>query len=116
MTTTQTIAGTLISLCREGKFIEAQKECYDDQIISIEPDGSKTTGLVNMNAKEQKFLDSIEKIHHIDFSEPVIAGNYFSAKLVMEIEFKNGMRRRMEELCIYKVVNNKIVFEQFFRD
>jgi len=113
---TKAIANTLIRLCREGKFIEAQRECYHDQIISIEPDGSKTTGLANMNAKEQKFLDSIEKINSIDFSDPLIAGNYFSAKLAMEIDFKNGIHRHIEEICIYKVAGDKIVFEQFFRD
>ena len=35
---TRSIANRLIELCSEGKFIEAQKELYDENIISIETD------------------------------------------------------------------------------
>jgi hypothetical protein len=53
--TTAIVANRLIELCKDGKFIQAQHELYDTDINSIDPDGSKTVGASNMNAKEQRF-------------------------------------------------------------
>ena len=114
--TTTIVASRLIELCKEGKFIQAQHELYDTNIKSIDPDGSKTVGASNMNAKEQRFLDNLEKIHSISFSDPLIAGNYFTVILRMEIEIKNIGYKAFEEVCVYQVANGKIIFEQFFRD
>lgn len=114
--TTAAIADRLISLCKEGKFIQAQQELYDAAIISIDPDGSRTIGAANMHLKEQRFLDSLEKIHSISFSEPLIAGGYFTVKLQMEIEIKKTGYKQFEEICIYEAKDGKIIFEQFFRN
>jgi len=113
---TSTVAGRLIELCKEGKFLEAQHELYDTDIISIDPDGSKTVGSVNMNAKEQEFLARVEKFHKIYWSDPLIAGSYFTVILKLEIEFRKIGYKSIEEVCVYQVRNDKIVFEQFFRD
>lgn len=113
---TSTVAGRLIELCKEGKFLDAQHELYDADIVSIDPDGSKTVGSANMNAKEQEFLSKIEKFHSIGWSEPLIAGSYFTVILKLDIEFKNIGRKSNEEVCVYQVRNGKVVFEQFFRD
>ncbi len=111
---TKETAGRLIELCAKGKFLEAQHELYDANIISIETDGNKTQGSSSMNAKERHFLDSIEKINSINFSEPLISGNFFSLILKMEVDFKNGVHQSIEEICVYQVKNGKIIFEQFF--
>jgi len=114
--TTAMVASRLIELCKEGKFIQAQHELYDTDIKSIDPDGSKTVGASNMNAKEQRFLDNLEKIRSISYSDPLIAGNYFTVILIMEIEIKNIGYKKFEEVCVYQVAKGKIIFEQFFRD
>ena len=113
--TTATVAKRLIELCTEGKFIQAQNELYDTNIKRIDPDGSVSQGKSNMNAKEEQFLNSLDNIQRIAFSEPLIAGNYFSVTLTMEVEIKNVGYRKFEEICVYQVGNGKIVFEQFFR-
>ena len=69
-----------------------------------------------MHEKEQRFLDNVEKFHSIEFSQPLIAGNYFSVVLKMEVELKNIGLKKMEEICVYLVKDDKIIFEQFFRD
>jgi len=110
------IANRLIELCTAGNFPQAQKELYDDEIVSIEVDCTRFEGLPTLLAKEQSFLDSLEKINLIQFSQPLIAGSYFSVKLTMDIVFKTTGHRHVEEICIYQVVEGKIVFEQFFRN
>jgi len=113
---TAAIARRLIELCEAGEFIQAQHELYDTNIKRIDPDGTASEGASNMHAKERLFLDSLEKIHSIRFSDPLIAGNYFTVRLIMEIEIKNIGNRHIEEICVYQVAGGRIVFEQFFRD
>src|ERR1700761_8141822 len=100
---TKEIAARLIALCVEGEFIQAQKELYDDMIVNIEVDGSRLEGLATMHAKEQQFLNSIERINKISFSEPLIAGSYFTVKLSMDIDLRNIGNKAVEEICVYKV-------------
>ena len=114
--TTETVANRLIELCIKGNFLQAQEELYNTDIISIDPDGSKTIGAANMHVKEQRFLSNLDKIHHIGYSNTLIAGNYFTVILRMEIEIKNIGYKEFEEICVYQVANGKIIFEQFFRD
>jgi len=113
---TERVAGRLIELCKDGKFLQAQHELYAPDIISIDPDGSRTEGADKMNLKEEQFLAKLEKFHTINWSDPLVAGSYFTVKLKMEIELKKGGKRTLEEVCVYKVHDGKIVFEQFFRD
>ena len=113
---TESIANRLIELCKKGKFLEAQRELYDENIISVETDGTKTISAAKMHEKEEKFLSNVVKFHNIEFSKPLIAGNYFSVVLKMEVELKNIGLRNMEEICVYRVKDDKIIFEQFFRD
>ena len=115
MTTAQ-VADRLIDLCLKGQFIQAQEELYHPNIISIDPDGSQTTGAQSMQAKERRFLSNLDTIHHIGYSEPLIAGSFFTVILRMELEIKNIGYKEFEEICVYQVQDGKIVFEQFFRD
>ena len=113
---TAIVAARLIELCKEGKFLEAQHELYDTDIVSIDPDGSKTVGASNMHAKEERFLASLEKIDSISYSDVLISGSYFSVILKFGITIKKVGFKSLEEVCVYQVRNGKIVFEQFFRD
>ncbi len=38
------VAHRLVDLCREGKNVEAINELYDDNVVSIEPEGSPMPG------------------------------------------------------------------------
>ena len=38
--TTKQVADKLIAYCRQGKFEEATKELYGNNIVSIEPEGA----------------------------------------------------------------------------
>ena len=113
--TTKMVADRLIELCKEGAFVEAQQEMYHADIVRIEPDGTRTTGAAKMLEQEQRFLASLEKIHGISYSEPLVAGKYFTVVLKMEIDMKQRGHIIFEEVCVYEVVDGKVIFEQFFR-
>ena len=113
--TTRMVADRLIGLCKEGAFVQAQQELYHADIVRVEPDGTRTSGAEKMLEQEQRFLASLEKIHGITYSEPLIAGKYFTVVLKMEIDIKQRGHVVLEEVCVYEVVDGKVVFEQFFR-
>jgi len=118
--TTSEIANRLVELCRGGKFEQAQKELYSNDAKSIEPEDAPgvttVAGLDKIIEKGNEFEAMIEEFYSSEVSDPVIAGNYFSISLIMDVTLKEMGRTLMEEICLYKVENGKIVSEQFFYD
>jgi hypothetical protein len=118
----EAIAKRLVELCREGKFEQAQKELYADDAESVEPVGSQegpfgdVKGLPAILEKGEKFRASLEAIHGTSASDPVIANNWFSIALMLDVTMKVYGRVKMQEICVYRVHEGKIVHEQFFYD
>ncbi len=115
--TTQEVANRLVSLCREGKNVDAINELYAENIVSIEPDGAphkEVAGKQNVLGKTLGFFDMVEEVHGAHTSDPVIADNFFSCSMSSDVTFKGGPRTKIEEVAVYQVENGKIVKEQFF--
>jgi hypothetical protein len=115
--TTMEVAERLVALCREGKILEAQQELYADDCISLEPAGapmSRAEGLPAIIEKSKHFSAMIEVHHGMQISDPVEGGGYFSISWHMDVTLKGMGRQQMNEVCLYHVVNGKIVLEQFF--
>jgi len=115
MITIPEIANRLASLCNELKFVEAYTELYADNAVSIDPNykNEPFTGLHNLVEREKQFLANVE-IHDIKLSDAIFAGNYFSIVLSMHFTIKGQGTKMIEEICVYKVENGKIVSQQFF--
>ena len=116
--TTTEVAAKFIEMCRQDKFHEIQMELYSDNCISIEANDSLlpkiVEGLEEILKKTKMFQDAVEQVHERHISEPVIGGDYFSVFWSADMTFKGQERFTMEEICVYKVHEGKIVFEQFF--
>lgn len=116
MTTTD-VANRLVSLCREGKTQQAVEELYAENIVSIEPEGSQTPtveGLEAVKAKGAQFGESVLEWHGGNTSDPIVAGDFFTVQMDMDVTFKEIGRIQMNELAVYQVDGGKIVKEQFF--
>jgi hypothetical protein len=118
MTTSQ-IANRLAELCRQGKWEEAQKELFSNDAVSIEPYSTpafdkETRGLNAIIEKGHKFETMTEELHKVEVSEPIVAGNAISFRLIMDITMKEKPRETWEEICVYVVKDGKIISEQFF--
>jgi hypothetical protein len=116
MTTSQ-IADRLVELCRQGAFDAAQRELYADDAISIEPDGTPmqvAEGLEAIQEKGRHFMASVQVMHGISISAPLVAGNFFSIAMTLDATFADRGRMAMDEICVYEVEDGKIVCEQFF--
>lgn len=116
--TTQEVANRLVTLCREGKNEQAVQELYATNIVSVEPEGVPNRivqGLEAIADKGVKFANMLEKVNSIVISDPIVAENFFSCSMLMNVQMKGvPVATDMDEVCVYTVNNGKIVKEQFF--
>ncbi len=112
------VAHRLVDLCREGKNVEAINELYDENIVSIEPEGSpmpgKTVGKAAVLGSTNDWYDSVQELHSAYISDPIVAGNFFSCTMDIDATYKERGRNEMSELCVFEVKNGKIASSQFF--
>ncbi|WP_350286657.1 SnoaL-like domain-containing protein [uncultured Croceitalea sp.] len=115
--TTQEVANKMVSLCREGKYLEAY-DLYADDAVSIEMDGMPgekvTKGKENILKGFHEWEAGIEETHGGSVGEPVVAANHFVLPMSMDATFKESGRWAFEELCMYQVENGKITRAQYF--
>ena len=117
--TTQAIASRLVDLCKQGKFEEAQRELFSNDVVSIEPHATpdfqkETKGLDAILDKGQKWGSMVQKTNSMEVSKPLVAANSFAVTMKMDVDMKNGQHWDMTELCVYTVNDGKITSEQFF--
>lgn len=118
--TTDQIAKRLVEMCRNNQWDQAQEELYADDAVSLEPEGlppgalGDAHGLPAIREKARKFNERIEAVHGGFVSDPLVAGDWFSVAMGMDVTFKDMGRVKMEEVCVYRVRDGKIVQEQFF--
>ena len=115
--TTQEVATKLVDFCRQGQFDNAMKELYSPMIVSVEPDGApvkEVSGIEAVIEKSKNFSEMVEAFHGIEVSDPVVAENFFSCAMKMDVTFKGAPRADMEEICLYQVKDGKIIREEFF--
>jgi len=117
--TTQQIAEQLTEFCRKGEFDKAYKELFANDAVSIEPEAmggfdKETKGLDNIFKKAAQFMQMVEAVHSVEISDPIVAGNSFAVKLVMDSTMKGQGRSTMSEICLYHVKDGKVISEEFF--
>jgi len=116
--TTKEVADKLVNMCREGKVEEAKLELFTEDTLSIEPTEGllpkETKGLKAIQKKAELFISMVEQFYGDTITDPVVAGDYFSVGWLSDIKMKGQERQAMNEICLYKVKDGKIVSEQFF--
>jgi len=117
MFTIHEIANGLKEMLSEQKFVEAYKLLFSEDAESIDPlntSGQPLKGLTTLLDREKDFLSRITAINKITLSDPIIAGSYFTMSLKMSFEVQDQGHMEVEEICLYKVKNGKIISQQFF--
>lgn len=117
--TTQEVAAMLVQLCSQGKFEEAAEKLYSPDIVSMEPgappgQSREAKGIAAVKAKGEWWAANHE-VHSSIVEGPLVAGSHFAVSFKLDVTFKPQNRRfTLEEIAVYKVVNGKIVYEEFF--
>ena len=115
--TIQEVAAKMVAYCQKGDFEGAQKELLTADAAGIEPAGATMPSVTGRDAiieKGHQFQGMVEEIHAITVSEPIIAGDYFSIAVLMDVTMKGMGRLNMDELIVYHVKDGKIDAEQYF--
>lgn len=116
--TTKEVAEKLVTMCRDGKVEEAKLEFFTEETFSIEPaEGllpKETKGLKAIQKKAELFASMVEQFYGNTITEPVVAGEYFFVGWLSDLQMKGQERQAMNEICLYKVKDGKIISEQFF--
>jgi hypothetical protein len=71
-------------------------------------------GLPAIMKKSEMFNSMVEEFHSAKISEPLVSKDFFSISWWIDTTMKGLGRTQMDEICVYKVENGKIVSEQFF--
>lgn len=117
--TTQQIADRLVELSRKGESEQAYRELFADDAVAYEMEGIPedqrvTRGKDALLAKNANYGKDIQQMHDSSVSDPLVAGNFFSCHMMIDITKKDQGRTKMEELCLYEVKDGKIASERFF--
>jgi hypothetical protein len=117
--TTKEIAERVVALNRTGYYKNIYNEFYTDETVSIENWGEREEykGIAAIQVKAEKFESTVEAMHDMQVSEPLIADKSFAVTFYMDVTFNaaSGMpgRMQMTELAVYTVRDGKIVKEEF---
>lgn len=103
-------------MCEQGKNLECINKLYAENVVSKEMPGmgEDVIGKQNVWNKSKDWLESVESFHASEIGEPIVAGNFFTAKMGFDCTFKERGRQKMEEVCVYEVKDGKIASEQYF--
>ena len=117
--TTQEVAETLVKLCSQGKFAEAGEKLYAPDIVSVEagapPGQSRESRGIDAVRAKGKWWEENHEVHSSKVEGPLVAGSHFAVTFKIDATFKPQNRRfTMEEVGLYKVVDGKVVYEEFF--
>ena len=116
---TQQVANRLVELCRKGDYETVYSELFDTNVISKEPENSQmpmktAKGVDQIKERGKMFNEQVEEMHGGSVSEPLVAGNFITLTMGMDVTMKGQGRMNMDEVIVYEVKDGKIVSEQFF--
>ncbi|MBN9383020.1 MAG: nuclear transport factor 2 family protein [Chitinophagaceae bacterium] len=116
--TIQEIAARFHKLAQQEKWFEIQDELFAENVRSVDPSDSPYFGYAEGRAavrkKGEDFVSKIEAFHGASTSEPLVAGNHFAVRRMVDITVQQHGRVQMDEIMLYEVKDGQIILEQFF--
>ena len=116
--TTQEVADRLITYIKSSDWNTAHAELYAENAVSLEmpntPFPERTEGMEAIKQKGAQWAGMVEEFHGIEVSSPIVAGDFFSCTMTMDVKMQGAPRSKNEQIAIYKVEDGKVVSEQFF--
>ena len=116
--TTVEVATQLVALCREGRFLDAVKTLYADDIVSVEAMDYQGSGR-EMRGKESVLAKNVGWLKDNDIHGASVIGPFLSPeKFAVQFSFEwtrraSGERIQFSEVAVYTVVEGKIAHEEF---
>lgn len=114
--TSQELAQAFTDLCKQGKFEEAGRAYWSDEIVSKEPMPGEMAEIKGRSAVEAKgvWWYANHEIHGVKVEGPYVHGQQFVVRFNLDVTPKGGKRMSMDEVGLYTTQGDKIVEERFF--
>ena len=114
---TQKIADKFIKLWREDRVEEAIQELYGKDMNK--PQfllTRKRKGIKKIFNKSMHNLMHVEEFHDTVISDPLIIGDYFCFRLIMDMTIADFGHSAVKESWVFQVEGDKIVYERYFNN
>ena len=113
---TQDLAKAYTELCSQGKFDEAGKKFFSDDVVSREPMTGDMAVLKGRKAVEGKsaWWAANHEVHGCKIEGPYIHGDQFIVRFTLDVTPKGRARATMDEMGLFTAKDGKIVEEVFF--
>jgi len=122
MASTYEVGKKLVELCNAGKFMEAGRELYADNIVSIEAmSGPQMPARIEGKPavmKKAEWWEANHEVHSAKVEGPWPHGDRFIVRFTMDVTAKAGpmagKRMHLDEGALYTVKDGKVSQEEFF--
>jgi hypothetical protein len=113
---TQEAAKAFTDLCKSGKFDEAGRKFWSDDVVSLEPMTGEMARLQGRRAVEGKgkWWSENHDVHGVKVEGPYVNGDEFTVRFDMDVTPKGKTRMHMTEIGLYRMKDGKIVEEKFY--
>ena len=109
-------AKDLFKMIEEGKLLDALDKYYHENIIIIADDGIERKGIEEARDYDKKFLKEIQEI--LGAGVITVASDEYRGITMVEfwiyIEFKNGNKKKFEEVAVQYWDGDYIIKENFY--
>ena len=105
-----------ISLCEDGRFLEAVERFYDEDAIVQENNEPPRIGRAAQAAHERNVPSRIREIHLNRAASFLVDGDRAAINWVYEYTGSDGLRHRLDEIAYQQWGDGRIVRERFFYD
>jgi len=115
------IGETLMSLCCDGRYIDAICAYYSEDVVSVEThdNGTRTEahGIDEIRAKSVRWIEEHD-VHSVTAEGPLLNGDQFSVIYELDLTPKRGPRAgertKVREVGVYTTRRGRIVREEIF--
>jgi ketosteroid isomerase-like protein len=117
---TREIAQEFTQLCKDGRFDEAGRKFWSDDVVSLEDMPGPMARMAGRQQVEAKgeWWNANHEVHSMRTEGPFVHGDQFSVIFDVDVTPKTGERQgqrmAMREVGVYTVKGGKIVEERFF--
>lgn len=115
---TSEVAAKLVSLCRDGKFVDAVETLYADDVVSVEAVdyqglGREMHGKAAVKNKNRAWFEDND-VQSVLVTGPFVSPERFAVLYSFDWTRKaSGERVQLNEVAVYTVVDGKIAREEF---
>ncbi|MEM9555148.1 MAG: nuclear transport factor 2 family protein [Acidobacteriota bacterium] len=116
MSDTQTLDQALNDAILGGDILGAFETYYADDVVMVEPGGNRREGKAVNREYEAQFVESVQDFHGAEVVASAVAGDVSFSEWTMDITFRDGNRKTLEQVAVRRWQDGRVVQERFYYD